>query len=401
MSGSLSKVEAFDYGRYGLLRFLMPWANRRMVDRFYDWYGMIVRSCKTIDLARHDRRPSVVAHSLGSWIVGNAMIKYNDMRFDKIIFAGSILPEDFDWGSLFARDQVALVLNECGQNDPWPGWASHFVAQTGKAGLEGFERFSSAVENVHADWFGHSDALVRQHIESQWVPFLGRTPSPLMLLHGRDIHDGDRFASILDHTGTIIDDEAFGRLPNYSDVEIPRGLSLKWIRVNPDIYTFVIDRETGEPAGYMNAMPIEDGLYAEIRAGRVTDNEVPADAILPFVGARKTFKVYMMSIAIAEKYRRWGEGIFQQAYVQLLTGFLDKLTNYGKHDGIRVTHFLATAWTPEGRRICEYFGMTEVGKDEFHDSIFELDLESLQRNRRAKLTPALRPLIRVYDQLSP
>jgi hypothetical protein len=400
MSGkSLTKIESFDYGRYGLRRFLIPAFNRRLVDRFYDWYGNLVRSCSAVDIDQYNKRPSIVAHSLGSWVVGNAMLKFEDIRFDKIIFAGSILPRDFDWGSLFAKDQVAAVRNECGMKDPWPKWASRIVAQTGTGGSGGFEWLSSAVENVPCEWFGHSDALMRQHMEQLWIPFLLRSPSPLKLLHGRDIQDGKEFSKTLDHTGTIIDREAFGNLPHYSDVEIPRGLSLTWIKVNPDIYTFLIDREHGEPAGYINAMPVEDALYTEIRTGKVGDNEILSNQIIPYVGSRKMLKVYMMSIAIAEKFRRWGDGIFQQAYVQLQTGFLDKLAHYGKHHGVRVTHLLATAWTPEGRRICEFFGMTEVGKDKFGDSIFELDLGSLRQMPDAKLIPALRRLVKVYNQL--
>lgn len=110
--------------------------------------------------------------------------------------------------------------------------------------------------------------------------------------------------------------------------------------------------------------------------------------------------MYLMSIAIAGQYRRWGDGILQQAYVQLLTGFLDKLTYYAKQHGVRVTHFLATAWTPEGRRICESFGLSEIGKDKFGDSILELDLGSLQSIPTAKHMPALRQLLNVYNQIA-
>jgi serine/threonine-protein kinase len=120
MSASPAKVESFYYGYYGLLRFLTPPFNKRMVDRFYDWYASVVNSCPEVDLEHYDKRPSVVAHSLGSWIVGNAMLKHDDVRFDKLILAGSILPRDFDWMTLFARDQVAFVRNECGQEDPGP-----------------------------------------------------------------------------------------------------------------------------------------------------------------------------------------------------------------------------------------------------------------------------------------
>ena len=396
MSTSPTQVESFSYGYYGLFRFLTPPFNRRMVDKFYDWYGSIVRSCPSVDLARYDRRPSVVAHSLGSWIVGNAMLKHDDVRFDKLILAGSILPRDFDWVTLFARDQVSFVRNECGQEDPWPRRARRLVAGTGTGGSEGFEWFSTSVENVRCEWSGHSDNLMREHIGTHWLPILRQAPSPLALLHGREINDRDRFSEILDHTGVTIDDEAFGDLEHYSEVEIPRGLSLTWIRRNPDIYTFLIDRETRTPAGYINAMPVNDDLYNEIRSGRVTDNKVPEASIRPFLG---TVKIYLMSIAIDEKYRRWGDGILQQAYVQLLTGFLDKLIYYARNSGVRTTHLLATAWTPEGRGMCEFFSMREIGKDAFGDSIFELDLESIRSVPLEKLPSVLRRLVKVYREL--
>jgi hypothetical protein len=107
----------------------------------------------------------------------------------------------------------------------------------------------------------------------------------------------------------------------------------------------------------------------------------------------------MMSIAIDGRYRRWGDGIFQQAYVQLITGFLGKLAYYANHHGVYVTHFLATAWTPAGHRICESFGMAEIGKDKFGDSIFELDLGSWRRGPKAKLMPELKKLLKIYDKM--
>jgi hypothetical protein len=399
LSGSPAKSEPFDYGRYGLLKFLTPPFNNQMIDRFYHWYASTIKSCSSVDLNRYDRRPSVVAHSLGSWIIGNAMLKFEDVRFDKLILAGSILPRDFDWGRLFARDQVASVRNECGQKDPWPAWAGRLVARAGTGGASGFDWFGTAVQNVTCDWFGHSDSLMRPHIENCWIPFLRQSPSPLALLHGRNIHDGNEFSSILDYTGGVIDKEVYGTLPHYYEVEIPRGLSLSWIRVNPDIYTFLMDRSTKKPAGYLNAMPIDEDTYLGIRSGKVLDNGVEAGGILPFTGSN-TVKIYLMSIAIAEKYRRWGDGVFQQAYVQLLTGFLDKLIYYAKDHGVRVTHFIATAWTPEGRRMCDSFGMKPVGQDSFGDLIFEIELEELQRSSTRKIIPALKRLLDVYRQLS-
>src|SRR6267154_1207634 len=135
-----------------------------MVERFYDLYGQTMRSCPEVDLDSYDKRPSVVAHSLGSWIVCNTLVKYEDVRFDKVLLTGSILPTDFDWASLFARDQVGSVRNECGACDQWPKWAKIFVRGTGTRGIHGFERHGGNLENVPSI-FKHSDALVRQHME--------------------------------------------------------------------------------------------------------------------------------------------------------------------------------------------------------------------------------------------
>jgi hypothetical protein len=398
MSGSRTEVESFDYDYYGLPRFLIPGFNSRLVDRFYNEYWAMVKSHPSVSLDHFDRRPSAVAHSLGSWILGNAMLKFEDIKFDKLILAGSILPRDFDWSILLARDQVAMVRNECGQRDPWPGWAGRLVARSGTGGRDGFDWLGSVVDNARCEWFGHSDALMRPHIERIWLPFLRRTPSPLGLLHGCDIQDGQEFSRLLDHTGTVIDPQAYGNIPHYPNVEIPRGLSLSWIKVNPDIYTFLIDRQTRQPAGYMNAMPVTPELYDQLRRGEKNDKEVEARSVLPYASG-STLRVYVMSIAIDVKYRRWGEGIFQQSYIQLLNGLLDRLSYYAKNHSVRVSHLLATAWTDEGLRMCGSFGMKEIGKDKFGDPIFELDLESARLKSKRSLLPGLKRLLRIYKDL--
>jgi hypothetical protein len=94
-----------------------------------------------------------------------------------------------------------------------------------------------------------------------------------------------------------------------------------------------------------------------------------------------------------------GEGVFQSAYVQLLTGFLDKLIWYAKLHRVKVTHFVATAWTAEGRRMCEHFAMTEVGRDQFGDRIFELDVRTIRSDVNQRIVPPLRRLLRVYAEL--
>lgn len=397
ISGTPTKVESFDYGKYGLSRFLIPSVNNGMIGKFYEWYSQTIRACGDVDLDQYDKRPSLAAHSFGTWIIGYAMLKHDDIRFDKIIFFGSILPRDFDWATLFARDQVSEVRNECGQRDPWPIWAGRFIAKAGTGGVKGFEWYGSAVKNIRCEDFGHDEFYLRRHMQEHWLSFLRQPPSPLSILHGHEVHNRAQFEELLTHTRTKIDSEAYGELPHYQGAALPGGLSMTWIRVNPDIYTFLIDRMAHIPAGYINAMPVTERAYGLIREGQLLDKDITAADILPF--DEKPVKLYLMSIAIAENHRRLGDGLFHQAYVKLLAGLLDKLIFYARTNRTRVSHLLATAWTPEGHRICESFGMSVVGADRFKDPIYELDLSSLVDREAGRVPGALRRVIKTYREL--
>jgi pimeloyl-ACP methyl ester carboxylesterase len=106
---------AYDFGRFSLSRFAWNRSRQRIINDFYDFYGDLVREQLThIHLDDYRSRPSIIAHSFGSYIIGYAMQKYSDIRFDKVILCGSVLPVDFDWSTLFHRDQVNFVRNEYG-----------------------------------------------------------------------------------------------------------------------------------------------------------------------------------------------------------------------------------------------------------------------------------------------
>jgi pimeloyl-ACP methyl ester carboxylesterase len=397
ISGSPTKTESFDFGSYGLPRFLLPPFNDRLVDDFYEWMSN-VQAKHNIDPDEYEKRPSVIAHSLGSWILGHAMLKRPNLRFDKIILAGSILPRDFDWELLFSRKQVFRVRNECGKLDRWPGMAKRFVRGAGTGGTEGFEAFAPALENVYFE-FAHSDSLDSAHMQTHWLPFLNSRPSPLTLTHGREIDAEKDFLKILNHTGGVIDEEAYAALPNFDDVDIPEGLAEQWIQINPDIYTFLIDSRNGVPAGYLNAMPVKNDTYEKIRNGTLTDNLVPASGIRLFE-KNSSIKIYLMSMAISKSHRHWGQGVLQSAYLQLLKGFLDKMIWYAKNDRVRVTHLLATAWTVEGQRICEQFLMQPVGQDRFGDTIYELNLNSSELQSNPLVPSALKRLLETYKKIN-
>jgi GNAT superfamily N-acetyltransferase len=241
------------------------------------------------------------------------------------------------------------------------------------------------------------NSLIRQVAKISAI--LRRPPSSLVICHGRDIHDLDAYAEMLIHVDSVMDQPAYGHISSYHEVEIPRGLPLEWIAVNADIYTFLIDRFSDRATAYLNAIPVTDAAYAAIRSGNKDDNYVSAGDVTPYVG-RETVRIYLMSIAVADEYRSLGSGMLQTAYVRLVRGFINKLIWYAEKHGVRATHLLATAWTPEGRRVCEYFAMTPVGKDRYGDVIFELDVERLRLAAGRDAPSRVMRLLAIYDRLS-
>ncbi|HEX8191582.1 MAG TPA: hypothetical protein VF552_01650 [Allosphingosinicella sp.] len=391
-------MESFDYGRYGTFSFFRPSKNRKLVDRFYEWYGMTVAATRGVDLSAHDKRPSCIAHSFGTWLVGMAMLKHPDVKFDKLIFNGSVLPADFDWERLIARDQVGLVCNECGTSDLWPRMAARFVRGTGDAGSRGFESSNSVVMNERRDDFAHSDFHLRQHMAEQWKPFIARPPFPLQVVQGRSIATREAFETMLRDVRADIDERIYGGQPNYRQLAIPEGRSIEWTDINPDIYTFLVDRNTGRPGGYINSMPLSEDAYAEIKSGRKLDKDIEAAEIETFEPGSE-LRIYLMSIAILPEHRIHGEGLMDQAYVRLTAGLEQKLLHYARL-GVRVKSLLAITWTAQGEKICRHIGMDQIGRDASGHNIYELELAPLI-DRPGRLHASLAKLLNQYRKRPP
>src|SRR5438552_17651285 len=86
-------LEMWNYGRFSLLRFLLPWQRETKIRWFRETYTAFMRD-STFDL-NPNNLPSIVAHSFGTYVLGYALLKYDNIRFDKVILCASILPRDF------------------------------------------------------------------------------------------------------------------------------------------------------------------------------------------------------------------------------------------------------------------------------------------------------------------
>lgn len=102
------------------------------------------------------------------------MLKYERLRFNKIILCGSILPMDFPWDDLLESGRVHAVRNEFGARDPWVKLVRFFVRGSGASGARGMALGREHPRLEQKEFvFNHAEYFVRAHMES-WMDFLER-----------------------------------------------------------------------------------------------------------------------------------------------------------------------------------------------------------------------------------
>jgi serine/threonine protein kinase len=164
--GVSAHVDRWNFGYFSVFRFLMPWARLAKVRWFRETYQQEFREAAAV----HER-PSIVAHSFGTYVLGNALLRYPYLCFDKVLLCGSILPRSFPWERLIERGQVQAVRNEYGRHDVWTRAVGWFVPATGPSGLSGFTAEHTRLEQERFE-FEHSEYFERGHMENRWLPFL-------------------------------------------------------------------------------------------------------------------------------------------------------------------------------------------------------------------------------------
>jgi pimeloyl-ACP methyl ester carboxylesterase len=160
--------------RYGVFRSgtIFRFCQRAATERIAEW----LRShpgCSGDD--RPGRRPDVIAHSFGAWLIGHALEQNPDIRVGRIILAGSVLRPDFDWSTLLADGRVEAVLNHCGRLDMWSWVSEFFIPDSGPSGYRGFAP-CAGVYNCIEPHFRHTTFFRDRHIDrvhrDVWLPFL-------------------------------------------------------------------------------------------------------------------------------------------------------------------------------------------------------------------------------------
>jgi hypothetical protein len=161
-----------DYKWYDPLRMLFEGSRNKKIAEFTEKYGQF----KQI----HNVRPSIIAHSMGSYIVTRA-IEANALEFDRVILCGCIARENYPWNEMVRLGRIRRVLHDYGRKDIWARLAPYFIDDAGQSGFRGFEQDGNGavVQRKHT-WFKHSDYFYATNFIERWIPFLQGNDPPEM-----------------------------------------------------------------------------------------------------------------------------------------------------------------------------------------------------------------------------
>ncbi|MDB5352132.1 MAG: serine/threonine protein kinase [Planctomycetota bacterium] len=163
------RLNRFYFGKFRIPQFLLPSTREARITWFRNQFDIEIHDDQ-VGLAA-GQSLSVVAHSYGTYILGYALLRYESIRFNKVILCGSILPRDFPWDLIIERGQVQAVRNEFGVRDPWVKRVRGYVRGTGPSGALGFTTAHDRLLQQGFD-YDHGDYFGRDHMAERWFPFL-------------------------------------------------------------------------------------------------------------------------------------------------------------------------------------------------------------------------------------
>ncbi|MEE5127961.1 MULTISPECIES: hypothetical protein [unclassified Pseudomonas] len=154
-----------DYGYFNIFQFINPYSRDKLVKWLRDEVAAVRRDYPGSPV-------SLVAHSLGTFLVARLIEEETAFSFDTVLFSGSIVNTDYDWSKYLDSYRVKYVANYMAKKDIWPALASYIVKGAGRAGVDGFESTHvSLFQHLHSK-YGHSDYFNPHTFKELWLPKL-------------------------------------------------------------------------------------------------------------------------------------------------------------------------------------------------------------------------------------
>jgi pimeloyl-ACP methyl ester carboxylesterase len=169
-------TETSTYGYFAMFPFLLPARRREKVEWLMDQYT------EARALFPHASF-SFIGHSNGTYLLAKALQQYPACRFDRVIFAGSVVRTDYDWKAAIERGQVKGVLNYLATADlvvaVFPGALEKLRLQDlGSAGFDGFQQADQEDIEQRCVRGGHGAALQEKNWDTMAEFIVNRLPFP-------------------------------------------------------------------------------------------------------------------------------------------------------------------------------------------------------------------------------
>lgn len=143
---------------------LVRWLHRKLSSQLGKRMRIAIAQAEA---SRRPARPDIIAHSFGTHLLSMVLSdpNFEDLRFGRIITAGSIIRPDFDWDSLIENGRVEAVFNHVGGKDRDVMIAQFAIPGTGPSGRVGYT--AKKAFNVCTPTFKHSDFFLTENLRAQ------------------------------------------------------------------------------------------------------------------------------------------------------------------------------------------------------------------------------------------
>ena len=373
--------------KYGFTIRFDPLKINKIVDKFRAWYFRICNDGRyELDIREPFHRPSIVAHSLGTWILAKAMQKYPEIKFDKIFLHGAIIPKTYDWYKLILNDQIGKVVLERANKDYVIPWSFFITGSMRPCSSHGFLQESSYIKIEPFPNFGHSDFQYPDHFKSIVAKHLYEVPVQLKLQHGKELDM--KVMNKYFKRSEKIDTEVYGKV--YTDSNpVTLERAQEWAAIEKNIWSFLIHSYTKEVIGYINVLALDNETHARFLKGEISENDISGDQIKSFdiVGG---LNLVVMSIALDKKIREGKGDVMTSKAGEFLIMALSKKILDISNNGKKINSLTSVAWTTVGGNLSKSFGLKKTAFVYNSCPIYSINLNDLKN----RIDDDIRPLAR-------
>lgn len=155
--------------KYGMVRLgvLLRFRHRQLVQALG---RKLRRAAHFAAEFRRKRAPDVILHSFGTLLFARLLEdpQFGDLKFGRVILAGSIVRPDHRWARFVDSGRVEAVLNHCGGRDKTVELADAFIPGSGPSGRRGF--VDGAVFSLVTPDYDHSTFFEPKGLDESLTP---------------------------------------------------------------------------------------------------------------------------------------------------------------------------------------------------------------------------------------